>query len=164
MNKKEIIEKILSEECLNEIINSERWGIFHGSHIIEYFIDNDLELEYACSKSRKKILKRYIVNKLPIIFSNIENEQKKFLYRSVYLNEKPKIKDKFGIFWSSDKNTAPCVQHNGGEEFLLKIDFDNDIINWKNTILSRLDYLYGDNEKEYQILDEKVNLISYKKN
>jgi hypothetical protein len=156
MNQQIIKETILSNEIISKIIKSQRWGIFHGSHIIEYFIDNDLEIEYADSALRKKIIKAYISKKIMTIFKDIEMESKETLYRSIYSKEKPVTEGIYGIFWSSKPNTAPCVQYDKGEEYLLEIDFNFSQIDWINTILSRLDYIHGDREKEYQLFDKEV--------
>tara|TARA_B100000073_G_C23724691_1_gene568859 strand:- start:1539 stop:2033 length:495 start_codon:yes stop_codon:yes gene_type:complete len=163
MNQKILKETILSDAIVNQIISSERWGIFHGSHIIEYFIDNDMEFEYANSALRKKIIKQYILKKINVIFNDIKEENPEILYRSVYLNDEPKNKANFGIYWSSKPNTSPCIQYDSGIEYLLKIKFNNNDINWINTILSRLDYIHGDREKEYQLYDKEVSLISFEK-
>ena len=163
MNQNILKQTILSDEIINQIISNERWGIFHGSHIIEYFIDNDLEIEYANSSLRKKIIKEYISKKINQIFKDIEKEKPEKLYRSVYLNSEPDIKGFFGIFWSSKENTAPCVEYNTGREYLLEIKFNSEDINWLNTILSRLDYIHGDREKEYQLFDKEIFLNSFQK-
>ena len=163
MNQKFLKETILSDKIINQIISSERWGIFHGSHIIEYFIDNDMEFEYANSSLRKKIIKQYISKKINLIFNDILEENPEILYRSVYLNKEPKNKGNFGIYWSSKQNTSPCIQHDCGDEYLLKIKFNNNVVNWVDTVLSRLDYIHGDREKEYQLYDKEVSLISFEK-
>jgi hypothetical protein len=162
MNQKKIKEAILSNEIINNIVKSNRWGINHGSNIIEYFIDNDLEIEYGDSKLRKKIIKEYISKKINHVFNDILNESPDFLYRSVYLREAPEVKGVFGIYWSSKELTAPCVEHSYGTEYLLKIDFNNSLVDWTKTILSRLDYIYGEQEKEYQLFNNVLTtLVNY---
>ena len=54
------------------------------------------------------------------------------------------------IFGSSKCITAPCVKEkNNCNEYLLQLDFDENLIDWKETLMSRMDFVYGDREKEF---------------
>ena len=164
MNQNNIKNEILSNQVINAIIKAGRWGVDHGSDIIEYFIDNELEMEYGDSRLRKTIIKEYIKKNITNIFNDIEEEQQDFLYRSLYLKSDPKKEDFFGVYWSSKQTTAPCVDHNLGFEYLLQIRFNNDNIDWVKTILSRLDYIHGNREKEFQLFSNNiVSLIKFTK-
>lgn len=155
---KKAIQFILSEEYLNFVTRTGKW-CHHGSKTIHYFEDEDLVLEYANSRERKSIVKEYIRDKIENIEYDIEDEKPDTLYRAVYLKEKPSEKDFFGFFWSSKPLTAPCVKKESNlEEYLLEIDFNDDVVDWKETLMSRMDFVYGDREKEFYLKDIDVSL------
>lgn len=154
------INYILSDSYLNFVIKNEKW-CHHGSHILKYFDYEDLVLEYANSKERKQILKKYIQTRLNEILTEFEVEKPEFLYRALYLENKPKFYDFFGYFWSSDEKTNACVKLNTKPTYLLKISFDFNIIDWQQTLMSRMDFVFGEKEKEYYLKNENVSLIDY---
>ncbi len=155
------VDYILSEEYLLEVLRTLKW-CSHGSDIVEYFIDNDFEEEFAFSKERKKIVKSYLKYRIREILKELELESPEFLYRAVYCSEKPEKHGFFGFFWSSNEKTNPCVELRGDKEFLLKIKYEESLIDWKETLKSRMDYLYGNKEQEYYLIEKEVELFSIK--
>ncbi len=149
---------LLSDTVINEIAATGKWSS-HGSSIYEYFDEQDMLDCMADSRLRKVELKRYLKDKSKEIFDSIETESPKFLYRSVYTKSLNNLKDReyFGIYWSSNPLTAPCVEKREGElEARITIEYDDSIIDWQQTLRSRIDFLYGDREFEFQIKKGEV--------
>ena len=155
------VDYILSEEYLLEVLETLKW-CSHGSNIIEYFIDNGFEEDFAFSKERKKIIKRYLNFRVKEVLQELEIESPEFLYRAVYCSEKPKDRGFFGFFWSSDELTNPCVELKKEKEFLLSIKYEENLIDWKETLKSRMDFLYGKKEKEYYLIKKEIELFNIK--
>lgn len=160
----DFLEYLLSNEVIDEISTTGKWS-HHGSSIYEYFEDQELTDFIGDSKLRKQEIRNYLKQKANEIFRDIQEEDPEYLYRSVYTNSpnKLKLQDEFGIFWSSNPQTTPCVKKRDGDfEVLITIEYDREIINWKETLRSRIDFLYGDREKEYQLLSgKKVAIKSF---
>ena len=149
---------ILSDEYLNSVLSSGKW-CYHGSNIIHYFEDNEFEIEYGNSRDKRYILKRYIKEQINKIIKDLKDENPTMLYRSINAKEKPDYLNFFGHFWSSKENTAPCVRNDdNSDEYLLTINFDSDMVDWKQTLSSRMDYVYGDREKEYYLKHKNIKL------
>lgn len=160
VNLKNAVQYILSEEYLNWVMESGRF-CEHGSKTVHYFDDEDLMMEYSNSKDRKKILKKYIQEKIQTIIEDIEYEAPEFLYRAIYAKEMPLLNGFFGHYWSSREDTNICVELDSQQkEYLLSIRFDSAPIDWIETLKSRLDYCYGDNEKEYFFKENIVRLFN----
>lgn len=156
------IQFILSEDYLDFVVSNNKW-CHHGSSIIHFFEDEELIFEYGNTRLKKKIIKDYIQDKINSILLDIEDESPEFLYRAVYLEKKPKEKDFYGFFWSSKEVTAPCIENTKElNEYLLEIEYNETIVDWKETLMSRMDYVYGDREKEYYLKDKIVSLNSCK--
>lgn len=155
------VNYILSEEYLLEVLETLKW-CSHGSDIVEYFIDNGLEEEFAFSKERKKIIKKYLNFRIAEVLKELETESPEFLYRAIYCFERPEKVGFFGCFWSSDEKTNPCVELRREKEFLLTIKYDENLIDWKETLKSRMDFLYGSKEKEYYLIEREVEIFSVK--
>lgn len=158
----EAIKEIKSEKYLNEVASTSKF-CHHGSNIIHYFEDNDLMEEFVNTKQKKEILKKYIEEKLNKIKKDLLNELKsEKLYRAILLEKEPNKIGYFGIFWSSNKKTAACVQNNSNlNEYLLEIDINYNDINFIETIKSRLDVIHG--EREFEIQLNKDSVVSLKK-
>lgn len=155
------VQFILSDNYLDSIVATNKW-CEHGSNIIELFEDNDKLFEFSNTKMKKEILKKYIKEKLDEILINLEYENPKFLYRALYLDSKPKKEDFYGFFWSSREDTNPCYDIESQlDEYVLIIEYDKHIVNWIETLKSRMDYLYGDREQEYYLLEKNVKLFDY---
>ena len=159
-----IKSSLLSDEYINNVANSGYWvGEHHkGSHILEYFLDNNLEIEYANSSSRKRIIKNYIEQKIDSILNELESFEGLTLFRSMYLRALPETTTgHFGIFWSTRNNTVPCVEKTNPSdiEVLLSTPFISEKVNWVETVKSRLDYLFGDKEEEIQIFEDEAVVV-----
>lgn len=155
------VDYILSEEYLLEVLANFKW-CSHGSNIIEYFIDQDFEEEFVFSKERKNIIKKYLKYRVKEVLKELEFESPEFLYRTIYSPKKPEYNGFFGFFWSSDKNTNPCVELRNEREFLLSVKYDESLIDWKETLKSRMDFLYGSKEKEYYLFQKEIKLFDIK--
>ncbi len=150
MELKKIQEILLSDTVINKIVNTKKWS-YHGTDIISLFEDIDNVYAYSNSKERYKVVRKYIEIKCVSIFNNLKAEQKDFFYRSLYLCSEINLNNLLGPYWSSNENTSPCISKEYGKEYLLKIDFNENIIDWKETLLSRIDYIHGDREMEYHL-------------
>lgn len=156
------IEYIKSEEYLSWVVSNLKW-CEHGSNLIDYFDYEGLEEEYANSNERKIIVKRYIQSRIREILKEFKEEQQELLYRTIYSNSTPNEYDFYGHFWSSREDTNPCVEQDFNEEYLLTCAFDSEIIDWVETLKSRMDFLYGKKEKEYYLKKCKIKLINIEK-
>lgn len=158
----EAIKEIKSENFLLHVINTSKF-CDHGSNIIHYFEENDLMEDFVNTKQKKEILKKYIEERLKKIEKELLKELKnEKLYRAILLEKDPNKFGNFGIFWSSNKNTAACVQNNSNlNEYLLEIDINVNNINFIETIKSRLDVIHG--EREFEIQLNKDSIVELKK-
>lgn len=106
---------------------------------------------------------KYIVND---IFSELNYY--KSLYRSVYLsnesladlrnNQESITTDDIGVFWSTRKDTHAFSAENINPKHKLvkiKIDLNTDDIDWYETLVSRIDYIHGEQEQEFRLLKDK---------
>lgn len=160
-NLQNAVDYILSEEYLKEVLNTSKW-CSHGSDIFEYFEYEGLEFEFANSQERTQIVKAYIKNRTKEIINEIEEEAPMFLYRAIYCDQIKTKTDFYGYYWSAREDTCPYVEIQDEKEFLLKIEFNENLIDWIETFKSRMDFLYGEREKEYFLKKEKVTLINFK--
>lgn len=157
MDKKKIKNNLLSNENIEKILSIGKWDERGSS--LDIFFDDYIE-DLISGISRKFILKDYISKKISKIFFDIEKEGAKTLYRAMYV--KGVISEFPGIYWSSNPKTKPYVEKpEGFNEVLIFTDFNKDIIDWEQTILARLDYVFGDSEKEYRIKKD-IGSISFK--
>ena len=58
--------------------------------------------------------------------------------------------------------TNPCVELKKEKEFLLSIKYEENLIDWKETLKSRMDFLYGKKEKEYYLIKKEIELFNIK--
>ncbi|MFS1429508.1 hypothetical protein LMH73_020875 [Vibrio splendidus] len=158
-----IQDYLCSESVISEISNTGRWS-WHGTRIQEYFNDEWLTDEYCNTRDRKRIIKQYLFEKSVSIHKDLISESPEKLYRAIYL-EKGCVPDTtayHGVFWSSNPNTSACVQSDCNQvEWLLEVDFTMDLVDWNETLRSRIDYIHGDREQEFQIKKGLVvNLVA----
>lgn len=156
----EAIDYILSETYLQEVNNNLKW-CSHGSNVFDYFEENELEYEFSNSKTRKKILKSYIHQRTQEILDEIKTESPSFLYRAIYAEKIENDEGFFGYYWSARSDTNPYVESRDENEFLLTIQFHDDIVDWIETFKSRMDYCYGSKEKEYFLKNMQVKLVCF---
>lgn len=159
-NLQDAIFFIESDEYLEFVVRTNKW-CSHGSNIIEYFEDSDMIYEFSNYSLKKKILKKYIKLKLKEILDTIKEENPSFLYRAIYSDDKSFNYGFYGHHWSFNKNTNICYEISNMPEVLLVIKFDYDIIDWKETLMARLDYLFGEKEKEYYLKNESVPIFHF---
>lgn len=162
MDLEQAKDYILSDNYISEILNTNKW-VENGSEIMDYFYENSLMHQYANTKEKKLILSKYIKERLTEFLENLDFElQDKTLYRSIYLKEKPENKGKFGNCWSSRSDTYACTsQEYGMDEYILEIDYNEEIIDWERTLKSRIDFMFGEREKEFFIKDIEISLKSF---
>ena len=158
-----IQDYLCSETVISEIINTGRWS-WHGTQIQEYFIDECLEEEFCNTKEKRRILLSYLKDKAYEIYDSLLDESPSKLYRALYLKHgvTPSELTDYGLFWSSDDRTSACVSSESDDvEWLLEIEFDHSKVNWEETFRSRIDYIHGHRENEYQLHEEaNVTLVS----
>lgn len=151
---KDAINFIKSEEYLNYVIKTNKW-CYHGTDVFLYFEMEDFVIEYANTIERKKIIVSYIKKRLKEIINEIEKEQDKYLYRAIYSEKKLSATGFFGHHWSSKKETNICFESKNEDEYLLFINRDSAPVNWKETLMARMDYIHGKRESEF-FLDKKI--------
>ena len=161
MEKQKIKRNILSNKNIEKILSLGRWDSRGSS--LNYFFDDYID-DILIGLSRKSLLKEYISEKIDKVFEEIENEQKDNLFRAIYLKD-PKITGFPGIYWSSREDTRPYVEHpEGFLEVLVSTPYKEPLVDWEGTIIARMDYLFGDNEKEFRLKSDlsklDVNIIS----
>lgn len=155
---KKAISYILSNEYLNYVISTGQW-CHHGSEIFNFYDCEDLIMEYSNTYQRRSVMKAYIKEKLVDILDDLDCEKPDFLYRAIYANKEPMLNGFFGHYWSSREDTNICVEiDNERTEYLLCLAFDESLVNWVETLKSRLDYAYGEREQEYYLLEKEVFL------
>lgn len=165
MQRNEIRKKILSNENINRIALSGYWVTGnHGSQIIDYFEDNELEYEYADSTLRKKVIKKYLSENIDSVLDDLEYLDGIDIYRTIYIKELPDSHEAaLGRFWSTRPDTNPCIDNKLTEslEVTFKTKAKRELIDYFETALSRLDYVFGSREKEIQINDVSVRFSIY---
>ncbi|WP_210498196.1 hypothetical protein [Vibrio crassostreae] len=152
MKLEDIKHYLLSEKTINNIAATKKWS-YHGTDIIELFEELGEEEAYADSVMRKRIIKKYLTEKTKEIHQDFQEESPRKLYRAVYVESIESIKDELGLYWSSRCDTEPCVQNDDKKEVVLSVDFDPSIVDWKQTLLSRIDFIHGDREKEFHLVN-----------
>lgn len=160
-NLQNAIDFILSDDYLNEVLETLKW-CSHGSNVFDYFEYEELEYEFADSRERKRIIKNYINQRTKEIIKEFKAESPEFLYRAIYCNQVESSFDFYGHYWSAKEDTCPYVEIKNENEFLLTISFNSLLIDWIETLKSRMDFLYGKKEKEYFLIKENVSLVNIK--
>lgn len=159
MTKEQIREILLSETNIRRVTLSGKW-CYHGSEVIDYFIDNGIEELYYNSNTRRFEIERYLKNKATQIYLSVRNTPK-YIFRAIYVDHPSKINTlNLGKFWSSSPDTNPCSKWTETNiELLLRCNYRDNNINWEETIRSRSDWLFGDKEDEYYLEKDSVNDI-----
>lgn len=160
-NLQNAIDFILSDDYLKEVMDTLKW-CSHGSDVFDYFEYEGLEYEFANSRERKIIIKDYIKKRTKEIINEFKEESPEFLYRAIYCNKVESHFDFYGYYWSAREDTCPYIEIQNENEFLLIISFHDSLIDWIETLKSRMDFLYGKKEKEYFLTKEKVSLVDIK--
>lgn len=156
-----IKNQILSEGYIQRISASGQWVNSHhmGSTVLDYFLDHGYEIEYGDSRKRKAIIKAYLETKVEQVINDLKSIEQQVIYRSIYVKDYPvSMRANFGLFWSTDEMTSACVQKPSEDhlELLLSTKINKGSIDWFETIVSRLDPLFGDRESEIQLAKDTV--------
>lgn len=169
--KESYIEKIIE---LDKFCQHGSW-LSECDELFESFEDkypNALD----CKKERKSLLMEWMPFRIRHISNEIMDELNYFkkLYRGVYLSEdsinaiknsKGRVPvDMVGIYWSSRSDTysfSPKEIAATDKDVLLTIELETSIVDWYETFVSRIDFINGDQEQEFRLLDESdINLLN----
>lgn len=160
----------VNEKYINHIVDTGRF-CSHGSYLDECDeLFEVFEEKFPNALNDKEMMKALLRHWLPLRISYISGEiidelnYRSNLYRVVYFDQ-DKIKtlnteddfrvDDVGIYWSSSEYTdAYHLDYKKTKELThvqLVIDFDFNTIDWFETFVSRIDFLNGDQEQEFQL-------------
>lgn len=158
---KEYVEKLVAENRFSE----------HGSTLTECDeLFEDYEDEFPSALHDKEqtfdMLMDWIPFRINYIVNDIVSELDYYnsLYRSIYLsndalnnlrnNQDSITTDDVGVFWSTRKDTHAFGAENiNPTDVLVKlmIELNQDSIDWYETLVSRIDYIHGEQEQEFRL-------------
>lgn len=159
--KKEYVEKLVAENRFSE----------HGSTLTECDeLFEDYKDKFPSALHDKvqtfDMLMDWIPFRIDYIVDDIINELNYYnsLYRSVYLskdalnnldkNQESITTDDVGVFWSTRRDTlAFGIKNINTTDVLVKlmIELNQNTIDWYETLLSRIDYIHGEQEQEFRL-------------
>ena len=179
--KEDILEfankQFLNDKFIDSIIKTKKF-CSHGSSLDDcYELFEDFEDKYPNALKNDRVLKQFLYFWIPLRINYIANEiiseldYYKQLHRQVFINQETldNIKkkdtvsvDDIGVYWSSLPSTDSyniIIDESNKDNIWVRfsINYDFNLINWKETLISRIDYLNGDQEQEFQL--EKNNNI-----
>ncbi|WP_318493435.1 hypothetical protein [Photobacterium leiognathi] len=163
---KEFVAKLVAENRFSE----------HGSMLTECdelfeLYENEFPSALHDKEQTFDMLMNWIPYRIKYIVNDIISELAYFnsLYRCVYLpndflnnlrNNRESIStDDVGVFWSTRRDTQPF----GAENIIptdvlvkLMIELNQDSIDWYETLVSRIDYINGEQEQEFRLYGATV--------
>ncbi|MCY9874051.1 hypothetical protein [Vibrio barjaei] len=157
----------------------------HGSWLSDCDeLFENFETKYPNASNCKKELKSLLTEWMPRRVNYIANEiidelnHYKKLYRNLYLskdkinsitNTKERVPvEMVGVYWSSRNDTysfSPKQITETDKDVLLTIELETITVDWYETFVSRIDFINGDQEQEFRLLeDASINLLNLKTN
>ena len=176
------LDNFANETYIDKMISMDKF-CSHGSYFSDcHELFEDFEDDYPDVLDNKETMKRFLTYWIPhrirYLAKDIISELSHFkeLYRASYLTEDHtrNIKENMdsvpikntGIYWSSRKDTysfTPKTVSENDFDVLLSTDIVSEKIDWYETIVSRIDYINGDQEQEFCLLpNESININKVK--
>ncbi|WP_210499494.1 hypothetical protein [Vibrio crassostreae] len=175
-----------TEEFVDRVIAKEHFCA-HGSDMSEWDeLYEAYEDKYPNASTNKGELRKLLMDWMPLRINYIVNDivseldYQKTLYRAVAFTSESlqSLKEnggelaveQVGVYWShractNRQRLLPKGKEEQYADVRLKIDFKKEIVDWYETFLSRMDFLHGDGEMEYQLRpDAKISILEIQDN
>lgn len=112
-------------------------------------------------------LESEVYHELDIILSKLQRDKELSLYRAVSLNDpngNDLNYDNLGIYWTDDESYVDTYWSDGKEPFVITAKITNiDDIDIKGTILAKMNYSTGRDEREIRLRDKsRITITSIK--